>query len=127
MADIPLLQNYKVVLPKGQFNGLCVHCTTFAWTRTLVWSGPRCVRLPVAVGCARRVPWVLPVEVTTQSRHRQNKKFVLWPSYYSANNWKCCTLIPKTEEDKKEAQESISCVLNAFKARMEEEEEEEEE
>ena len=36
----------------------------------------------------------------------------------SANNWKCCTLVPKTKTDKKEARESIRCVLNAFEMHM---------
>ena len=54
MADVPSIPDYKVVLPKGQFNGLRVHyTTTSARTRTLAWAGRHCVGLPAAVGRAR--------------------------------------------------------------------------
>jgi hypothetical protein len=47
--------------------------------------------------------WVLLVEPAVQPCYAQNKECVLWPSYEGANDWKCCTLVPKTEADKKEA------------------------
>jgi hypothetical protein len=43
----------------------------------------------------------------------------MWPtSYEGVNNWYVCTLVPKTEADKKEAGKSFWCVLNAHIARM---------
>ena len=63
-------------------------------------------------------PWILLVEVATQPRYTENKECILWPSYKGANDWKCCTLVPKTEADKKEARKSIRCILNVFEARM---------
>jgi hypothetical protein len=42
----------------------------------------------------------------------------MWLSYKGANDWKVCALVPKTDADKKEAHESIRCVLNAHIARM---------
>ncbi len=42
----------------------------------------------------------------------------MWPGYEGANNWKICTLVPKTEADKKVARESLRCILNTFEARM---------
>ncbi len=57
-------------------------------------------------------------EPTAQPRYAHNKECVMWPSYEGANDWKVCALVPKTEADKKEARESICCVLNAYVARM---------
>ena len=42
----------------------------------------------------------------------------MWSSYKGANDWKVCALVLKTEADKKEARESIRCILNAHIARM---------
>jgi hypothetical protein len=43
---------------------------------------------------------------------------MMWPSYEGTDDWKVCTLVLKMEADKKEAHESICCVLNAHIARM---------
>ena len=120
MADVPPIPDYKVVLPKVQFNGLRARYNI----RTdpdlgLGWAALR----QIACGCGPckdqlERPWVPLVEPTVQPRYTQNKECVMWPSYEDANDWKVCALIPKTEADKKEVCESILCVLNPHIARM---------
>ena len=120
MGDVPPIPDYKVVLPKGKFDGLRAHYNIRTDPDLGVgWAALR----RVACGCGPckdqlERPWVPLVEPAAQPRYAQNKECVLWPSYEGANNWKCCALIPKTEADKKEARKSIRSVLNAFKARM---------
>jgi len=89
MADVsPLLLDYKVVLPKGHFNGLHAHY----YIRTdpdlgLGWAVLRWV----ACGCEPckdqlKRPRVPLVEPMAQPRYAQNKECVMWPSYEGANN-----------------------------------------
>ncbi len=120
MVDVSPIPDYKVVLPKGRFNALCAHYNIH--TDPDLGLGSAVLR-QVACGCGPckdqlKRPWVPLFEPTAQSRYAQNKECVMWLSYEGANNWKVCTLVPKTEADKKEACESIRCVLNAHIARM---------
>ncbi len=120
MENVPPLPHYKVVLPKGQFNGICAHYNI----RTdpdlgMDWAAVRWV----ACGCGPckdqlKRPWVLGGSITAQPRYAVNKDCELWPSYEGANNWKIVTLMPKTEADKKVVRESLCCVLNALVACM---------
>jgi hypothetical protein len=103
MMDVPPLPDYKVVLPKGQFNDIHAHYNI----RTnpdlgMGWAAQR--RVACSCGpCKDQLqrPWVLRGNITAQPRYAVNKDCKLWPSYEGANNWKICTLVPKTEADKK--------------------------
>jgi hypothetical protein len=116
MMDFPPIPDYKVVLPKGNFNGLRAHYNICMDPDLGVsWAALR------RVACSCRLckdqlerPWVPLVEPAAQPHYAQNKEFILWPSYEGANDWKCYALVPKMEVDKKEAQKSIRSVLNAF-------------
>ncbi len=120
MMDVPPLLDYKVVLPKGQFNGIHAHhniCTdpdvSMGWAglhQVACGSGP----------CKDQLqrPWVLHGDITAQPRYAVNKDCKMWPSYEGANDWKICALVPKTEVDKKLAHKSLRCVLNALEACM---------
>jgi hypothetical protein len=116
MVDVPPIPDYKVVLPKGQLNGLRAHYSICMDPDLglLGWAALRWV----ACGCGLcknqlERPWVLLVEPTMQPCYTQNKECVMWPSCKGANDWKVCALVPKMEADKKEASESIHCILNA--------------
>ncbi len=120
MMDVPPLPDYKVVLPKGQFNGIRAHyniCTDL--DLDMGWAALRWV----ACGCGpckdqlQRL-WVLCGNITTQPRYAVNKDYKLWPSYEGANNLKIWALMPKMEADKKLAHESLRCFLNTLEARM---------
>ncbi len=118
--DVPPLPDYKVVLAKGQFNGIHAHYNIrmdpdlgMGWA-VLCW---------VACGCGPcknqlQRPWVPCSNITEQPRYAVNKDGKLWPSYMGENNWKICALMPKTETDKKVACESLRCILNVLEARM---------
>ena len=121
MDDVPPLPDYKVILPKGKFNGLRAHYNI----RTDSDLGIDYAALRrVACGCELCKeqlgrPWVLPcVDVAAQPRYGQNKECTLWPSYEGGNDWKICRLVPKTEADKKGARESHHSVLGAMEAHM---------
>ncbi len=120
MTDVPPLPDYKVVLPKGQFNSIHAHYNIcmdmdfgMGWA-ALCW---------VACGCGpckeqlQRL-WVLQGNKITQPRYGVNKDCKLWPSYKGANNWRICALVPKTEADKKQAHELLRCILNTLAACM---------
>jgi hypothetical protein len=120
MADVPPLPDYKVVLLKGQFNGIHAH---YNICMDLDLSMGRAVVHRVACGCdpckdQLQRPWVLHGNITMQPRYAVNKDCKLWPSYEGANDWKIVALVPKMEADKKVAHESLHCVLNALEARM---------
>ena len=78
MVDVPHIPDYKVVLPKGQFNSLCEHyniCTDPDFS--LGWAA----LCRVACGCGPckdqlETPWVPLVEPTVQPRYAQNKECV---------------------------------------------------
>ncbi len=120
MTDVPPFPDYKVVLPKGQFNSIHAHYNI----RTdpdlgMGWAALRWV----ACGCGPckdqlQRPWVLCGNITAQPRYAVKKDCKLWPSYKGANDWKICTLVPKMEADKKLVRESLHCILNALEARM---------
>ena len=120
MGDVPLIPDYKVVLPKGKFNGIRAHYNIRTDPDLGVgWAAMR----RVACGCGPckeqlERPWVPLVEPDAQPRYAQNKECAMWHSYEGANDWKCCALVPKTEADEKEARKSIRSVLHAFEARM---------
>jgi hypothetical protein len=88
MMDVPPLPDYKVVLSKGQFNGIRAHYNIcmdldlgMDWA-ALHW---------VACGCGLckdqlQRPWVLHGNITTQPRYTLNTDCKLWPSYKGANN-----------------------------------------
>ncbi len=120
MENVPPLLDYKVVLPNGQFNGICAHYNI----RTdpdlgMDWAAVH----RVACGCGPckdqlQRPWVLGGSITAQPRYAVNKDCELWPSYESANNWKIVALMPKTKADKKMVHESLRCILIALVACM---------
>ncbi len=120
MENVLPLPDYKVVLPKGQFNGIRAHYNI----RTdpdlgMDWASVRwvaCGRGPCKDQLQR--PWVLRGSITAQSRYAVNKDCKLWPSYKGANNWKIIALMPKMEADKKVVHESLHCVLKALVACM---------
>ncbi len=120
MENVPPLLDYKVVLPKGQFNGIHAHYNI----RTdpdlgMDWAAVR----RVASGCGPckdqlKRPWVLGGSITAQPCYTVNKDCKLWPSSKGANDWKIVALMPKTEADKKVVRESLHCILNALMACM---------
>ncbi len=120
MTDVPPLPDYKVVLPKGQFNGIRAHyniCTDP--DLGMGWAAVH----QVACGCGPckdqlQRPWVLRGNITAQPCCAVKKDCKLWPSYNGANDWKIVTLMPKTKADKKVAHESLCCILNAIVACM---------
>jgi hypothetical protein len=120
MENVLLLPDYKVVLPKGQINGIRAHYNIHTDPDLgMDWAAVRWV----ACGCGPckdqlKRPWVLGGSITAQPRYAANKDCKLWPSYEGANNWKIVPLMPKTEADKKVVRESLHCVLNALVARM---------
>jgi hypothetical protein len=120
MADVPPLPDYKVVLPKGQFNVIRAHYNIRTDPNlSMGWAALR----QVACGCGPckdqlQRPWVLRGGITAQPRYAVNKDCKLWPSYEGANTWKIVALVPKTEAYKKVARESLHCVLNALEASM---------
>jgi hypothetical protein len=80
MDDVPPLPDYKVILPKGNFNGIRAHYNI----RTnpdlgMGWAAQH----HVTCGCdwckeQLERPWVLPcVDVATQLRYKQNKECAL--------------------------------------------------
>jgi hypothetical protein len=82
MTDVPPLPDYKVDLPKGQFNGIRAHyniCTDP--DLGMGWAALR----RVACGCGpckdqlQRL-WVLHGNITAQPRYASNKDCKLWPS-----------------------------------------------
>ncbi len=100
MTDVLPLPDYKVVLPKGQFNGIRAHYKIH--TDPDLGMGWAVLRW-VACGCGPckdqlQRPWVLR---GNQPRYAVNKDCKLWPSYEGANNWKICALVPKMEAGKK--------------------------
>jgi hypothetical protein len=120
MENGPPLPDYKVVLPKEQFNGISAHYNI----RTdpdlgMDWAVVR----RVACGCGpckdqlQRL-WMLRGSITAQPHYAVNKDCKLWPSYKGANDWKIVALMPKTEADKKVVRESLCCILNALVACM---------
>ncbi len=104
MGDVPPLLDYKVILPRGNFNGLRAHYN-IRTDPNLEIDYAALRRVACSCGlCKEQLgrPWVLPcVDVAAQSRYGQNKECMLWPSYKGANDWKICQLVPKTEVDKK--------------------------
>ncbi len=90
-----------MVLPKGQFNGICAHYNI----RTdpdlgMDWAAVR--RVACGFGPSKdqlQRPWVLHGSITAQPCYAV-KGCKLWPSYEGANDWKIVTLMPKTEADK---------------------------
>ncbi len=103
MENVPPLPDYKVVLPKGQFNGIRAHYNIrMDPDLGMDWAAVRWV----SYGCGPckdqlQRPWVLCGSITTQPRYTVNKGCKLWPSYESANDWKVVALMPKMEADKK--------------------------
>ncbi len=83
MGDVPPTPDYKVVLPKGKFNGLRAHDNIRTDPDLGVGWAALC---QVACGCGpckeqlERL-WVLVVKPAAQPRQAQNKECVLWPSY----------------------------------------------
>jgi hypothetical protein len=121
MRDVLPLPDYKVILPKGQFNGICAHYNI----RTdpdlgMGWAVLR--RVACSCGPCKdqqlQRSWVLHDNIAAQPRYVVNKDCELWPSYKGANDWKICALMPKMEAGKKLARESLCYVLNALEARM---------
>jgi hypothetical protein len=120
MMDVPPLPDCKVVLPKGQFNGISAHYNIrMDPDLGMGWAGVRwvtCVCGPCKDQLQR--PWVLRGNITAQPGYAVNKDCKLWPSYKGAKSWKIVALMPKTELDKKVACESLHCVLNMLEVCM---------
>ncbi len=120
MENVLPLPDYKVVLPKGQFNSIHAHYNI----RTdpdlgMDWAAVR--RVACSCGPCKdqlKRPWVLGGSITVQPRYVVNKDCKLWPSYEGANDWKIVALMPKMEANKKVVHESLRCVLNAIVACM---------
>jgi hypothetical protein len=120
MENVPPLPDYKVVLPKGQFNGICAHYNIRTDLELCMdWAAVHWV----ACGCGpckdqlKRL-WVLGGSIAVQPRYAVKKDCELWPSYEGANDCKIVTLMPKMEADKKVVRESLHCILNALVACM---------
>ncbi len=120
MMDVPTLPDYKVVLPKGQFNRIRAdYNIRMDPDLGIGWAAVHWV----ACGCGPckdhfQQLWVLRGNITVQPRYTVNMDCKLWPSYEGANNWKIVALVPKMEANKKVAHESLPCILNALEARM---------
>ena len=120
MADVDALPDHKVVLPKGEFNGIRAHYNI----RTdpdlgLSWAALR----RAACGCPEcakqlALPWKAGVDRAAQPRYARNKMCERWPSYEGANDWKICQLMPKTAAAAKGSRESMERVLTAMVARI---------
>ena len=93
MDNVPPLPDYKVILPKGNFNGLRPHYNIRTDPDLGIDFATLC---RVACSCESckeqlRWPWVLPcVDMAAQPRYGQNKECMLWLSYKGGNNWKIC-------------------------------------
>ncbi len=87
MTDVPPLPDYKVVLPKGQLNGIHAHYNIrIDPDLGMGWAALR----RVACGCGPckdqlQRPWVLRGNISAQPRYAVNKDCKLWPSYEDAN------------------------------------------
>ncbi len=120
MENVPPLPDYKLVLPKGQFNGIRAHYNIrMDPDLGMGWAAVH----QVACSCGPckdqlQRPWVLRGSITMQPHYAVNKDCKLWPSYEGANDWKIVALMPKTEADMKVVRESLCCVLNALVACM---------
>jgi hypothetical protein len=120
MADVLPLPDYKVALPKGQFNSIHAHYNIRMEPDLGVgWAALH----QVACGCGPyknqlKRPLVPCSNITTQPRYMVNKDCALWPSYEGTKDWKTYALVLKKEVDKKVAWESLCCILNAVKASM---------
>jgi hypothetical protein len=123
MGNVPPLPDYKVILPKGKFNGLRTHYNICMDPDLGIDYAALCRVACSCELCKEQLgrPWVLPcIDVAAQPCYDQNKECTLWPSYKGGNDWKICRLVPKTEADKKGARESHHSVLGAMEmeARM---------
>ena len=120
MVNVLPLPDYKVVLLKGQFNGLHAHyniCTDP--DLGMGWAALCCI----ACSCGPckdqlEMLWVPGIDVAVQPRYPQNVACVLWPSYEDANNRNIWALVSKTKADKKGAGKSLRCIINALEAHM---------
>jgi hypothetical protein len=77
MDDVPPLPDYKVILPKGNFNGLRAHYNIrIDPDLGISFAALHCVACGCGL-CKEQLawPWVLPcVDVDTQPRYGQNKE-----------------------------------------------------
>ncbi len=120
----PQIPNFKIVFPKGKFNGIRAHYIAYyARTQTSVW-GMR-VFVLLSVGCAsckeqQGRPWVPCVNSSMEQHYHyaRNKECTLWPSYEGMNDWKISQLVPVTVENEKRVWDLIQCVFNALEAQM---------
>ncbi len=103
MMDVLPLPDYKVVLPKGQFNGIRAHYNI----RTdrdlgMGWAAVHWV----TCGCGPckdqlQRPWVLHGNITAQPRYTVNKDCKLWTSYEGANNWKFLPMCQRQKQTRR--------------------------
>jgi hypothetical protein len=121
MDNVPPLPDYKVILPKGKFNGLrALYNIRTDPDLGIDYAALRRVACSCE-SCKEQLgrPWVLPcIDIAAQPRYGQNKKCTLWPSYEGGNDWKICRLVPKMEADKNGARESHHSILGAMEAHM---------
>jgi hypothetical protein len=120
MDDVPPIPNFKIVFPKGKFNGLRAYYNIR--TDPDLGLGFAALRR-VACGCNAckeqlGMPWLPRVNKYEQPRYVANNRCILWQSYEGANDWKIFQLEPVNEEEETGARDSIRCVLNALEARM---------
>jgi hypothetical protein len=120
MDDVPPIPNFKIIFPKGKFNGLRAYYNI----RTDPDLGLGFAALwRVACGCNAckeqlEMPWLPRVNKYEQPRYVANNRCILWQSYEGANDWKIFQLEPVNEEEETGVRDSIRCVLNALEARM---------
>jgi hypothetical protein len=120
MDDVPPIPNFKIIFPKGKFNGL--HAYYNIRTDPDIGLGFAALRRVVCGynACKEQLgmPWLPRVNMYEQPRYVANNRCILWQSYEGANDWKIFQLEPVNEEEETGARDSIRCVLNTLEARM---------
>jgi hypothetical protein len=120
MVDVPIIPDFKIIFPKGKFNGVRAYYNIRTDPDLGVGWAALC---RVACGCQPCkdqlvLPWMKGVDMSEQPRYAENRDCLLWLSYEGANNWRISELVPRTDEDKRGARKGMKCVLDALEARI---------
>jgi hypothetical protein len=120
MVDVPIIPDFKIIFPKGKFNGVHAYYNIRTDPDLGVGWAALC---RVACGCQPCkdqlvLPWMKGVDMSEQPRYAENRDCLLWLSYEGANNWRISELVPRTDEDKRGARKGMKCVLDALEARI---------